>query len=68
VRRLGVDAATGAARITEIPRPGADRVSKRTMNGTVATRNYASGLSLDWDTVDASLARRSGRSAASQAG
>lgn len=43
VRRLGVDAATAAARITAIPRLGADGVSKPTMNGTVATRNTRRG-------------------------
>lgn len=57
LRRHGIDIAlddaTGAARITAIPDHVRAAFSKRTMNGTEATRRYAAEQGLDWDDLGA---------------
>ena len=41
------------ARLTAIPDSARAALLKRTMNETEAARDYAAGLGLDWDTLDA---------------
>lgn len=57
LRRAGIavtlDTATGAARIAAIPEPVRTAFSRRTVGGTEAARDYAAGLGLDWDSLDA---------------
>jgi len=47
-----LDEATGAARVTAIPKSVRDAFSKRTRHGTDAARAYARSAGLDWDALD----------------